>query len=89
MALRAVQSSRPDVILIDVMMPGMDGPSTVRFLKDNADTRDVPVVFLTAKAQAQEIERLLNFGAIGVLTKPFDPIELPRLLREMVAGHKP
>jgi CheY-like chemotaxis protein len=67
----------PDVILLDVMMPMMDGPATFAELQADARTRDVPVVLLTAKVQPAERRRWEGLGVAGVLTKPFDPLALP------------
>jgi CheY-like chemotaxis protein len=74
--LRLVKDKRPDVILLDVMMPRMDGYETCRRLKADAETRDIPVIFLTAKAQHFEMKRGLDVGALGYLIKPFDPMTL-------------
>jgi CheY-like chemotaxis protein len=82
--LQAARDHRPDVILLDVMMPGMDGPATLVRLREDPDTSAIPVVFLTAKAQAAERERLMDMHVAGLLSKPFDPMslagELGRLL---------
>lgn len=75
-ALQLVHELRPDMILLDVMMPGLDGPSTLRKLREMPDTAHVPVVFMTAKALPQEIERFLTLGAVAVIPKPFDPLSL-------------
>ncbi len=75
-ALQLAMASPPDAIVLDVMMPGMDGPATLEALRAEPATAEVPVVFLTAKAQAAELERLLALGADGVLAKPFDPMTL-------------
>ena len=74
--LRKAEDSRPDAILLDVMMPGLDGPSTLAALRSNPATANIPVIFLTAKAMLSELERLRGLGAAGVLTKPFDPLTL-------------
>ena len=66
----------PDAILLDVMMPDQDGPQTLRLLRQNAKTRSIPVLFLTAKVQAIERQRLKDIGASGTLAKPFDPMKL-------------
>lgn len=71
----------PDAILLDVMMPGMDGPATLAALQGNPLTAAIPVIFLTAKAMASELERLTTLGARGVLTKPFDPLTLAQQVR--------
>ena len=76
-ALRAAPAFGPDLILLDVMMPGMSGPDTLRALRSIETLRRVPIVFLTAKATADELEGLLEHGATGVIVKPFDPNRLP------------
>src|SRR3954468_9874704 len=70
------RADHPDAILLDVMMPDMDGPTTLAQLQSDPATRDIPVVFLTAKAQTAERTRLAELGAAGILTKPFDPLRL-------------
>jgi CheY-like chemotaxis protein len=70
------RTDRPDAILLDVMMPDLDGPATLAELQADPATRDIPVLFLTAKAQTAERSRLAQLGAAGVLTKPFDPLTL-------------
>lgn len=82
--LRKAQEDKPDVILLDVMLPGLDGPSTLAALRSNASTADIPVVFLTAKAMTSEVERLMGLGAVGVVTKPFDPMTLADDLRALL-----
>jgi CheY-like chemotaxis protein len=80
-AVNLAARERPDVILLDVMMPGRDGPATLAALRADERTAAVPVVFLTAKAMPSEIQRLKTLGAAGVLTKPFDPMTLAAALR--------
>lgn len=75
--VRKAEAERPDAILLDVMMPGMDGPATLALLRAGEATSRIPVVFLTAKAMTTELERLKALGAVAVLTKPFDPMKLP------------
>ncbi len=75
-AIREADASPPDAILLDVMMPGLDGPSTLARLKANPATADIPVIFLTAKARSGQHDILLEHGAKGVLVKPFDPMQL-------------
>jgi len=65
-----------DAVVLDVMMPGMDGPDTLAALRAEPATAALPVVFLTAKVQAAEIARLRELGATGVVAKPFDPMRL-------------
>ena len=78
---------QPDVILLDVMMPGLDGPATLRSLRTVDALAAVPVVFFTAKAQRAEIAELLALGAADVLGKPFDPMTLGDALRAIWARH--
>ena len=80
-ALVRAKEDHPDAVLLDVMMPGLDGPSTLARLREDPATSAIPVVFLTAKAIASEVDRLKSLGAAGVLTKPFDPMTLARELR--------
>jgi CheY-like chemotaxis protein len=82
--IRRAREDCPDVILLDMMMPGMDGLATLRALRGNPDTSGIPVVFLTATAMSAEVDRLKALGARGVLIKPFDPMALPGLLRGLV-----
>ena len=80
-ALAVVADWLPDVILLDDMMPGMDGPATLARLRDNALTASIPVVFMTARAQASEIALFRSLGAAGVIPKPFDPMSLAASVR--------
>jgi len=72
--LECVDEYNPDLILLDVMMPEMDGPTTFKNLQANEKTKSIPVIFITAKAQIHEVEIFKESGAIGVITKPFDPM---------------
>lgn len=74
--LRVAAAERPDAILLDVMMPGMDGPATARALKAQPETADIPVILLTAKVQAADRRRFDDLGVAGILAKPFDPMSL-------------
>lgn len=74
--LSLVQKSRPDLILLDVMMPRLDGYATCELLKRDPKANQIPVIFLTAKAQNADIQKGLAVGGIGYLTKPFDPTTL-------------
>ena len=67
---------RPDAILLDVMMPGIDGPATFKRLQADPQTRDIPVILLTAKVQSADRDRFEKLGVRGMLTKPFDPMKL-------------
>jgi CheY-like chemotaxis protein len=82
-AVAEVTAFRPDMILLDIMMPGMDGVQTFQHLRTMPDMCDVPVVFLTAKAQSHEVESYKALGAAAFISKPFDPITLPDQLRSI------
>jgi CheY-like chemotaxis protein len=77
-------AEHPDAILLDVMMPGLDGPATLERLQSIAATRSIPVIFLTAKARASERERLASLAVAGVLSKPFDPVSLPGQIADLL-----
>lgn len=82
-ALDQVLAFDPHFILLDVMMPGMDGPQTLLQLRELVDIQRVPVAFMTAKVQPAEIEHYLSLGARDVITKPFDPMQLANQVREI------
>jgi CheY-like chemotaxis protein len=82
-AVAFLETTRPDLVLLDVMMPGMDGPATLAALRKTAHGRDVPVVFMTARVREQEISQYLGLGAAGVVPKPFDPVALAGDVRQI------
>ena len=82
-ALEKAVSFKPDLVLLDVMMPGMDGPETLKGLRAFPELANTPVVFMTAKVQPQEVAGYLNLGAVGVIAKPFDPMTLAQELRDI------
>ena len=84
-ALEAAPAFAPQLVLLDVMMPGMDGPAVLAALRTRPETANVPIVFLTAKVQQEEIERLKSLGARDVLAKPFDPMKLSDEVRAVWA----
>jgi len=88
-ALNTVAEFCPQLILLDVMMPGMDGPTLLKHLRERPDTAQIPVVFLTAKTTAQEIKSLRDSGALDVIAKPFDPITLHVTVKSIWAGLDP
>ena len=75
---------RPDVILLDVMMPDMDGIETFKVLQQNAMTQDIPVIFLTAKAQTADCQQFQSTGVSGVITKPFNSLQLAEQISEIL-----
>ncbi len=77
-------AERPDAILLDVMMPGLDGPGTLARLQADPATASIPVVFLTAKVRQSEQQRWIDLGAAGVLVKPFDPMSLADQVAEVL-----
>jgi DNA-binding response OmpR family regulator len=83
--LAAARSERPDVILLDVMMPGMDGWQVLEQLLADERTRDVPIVFLTARAELRDQARGLELGGVDYITKPFNPVELAPLVADLLA----
>ncbi|MFL5355094.1 response regulator [Archangium sp.] len=83
-ALSKAAAERPDLILLDVMMPGMDGPTTLGQLRAQEATAKTPVIFMTAKVQKQEVARYLELGAVGVIGKPFDPMTLPADIKRLL-----
>lgn len=76
---------KPELILLDVMMPAMDGPTAFRQLRRQPGGADIPVVFITARTQPQEVAELKTLGAAGVIAKPFDPMSLASSVREYLA----
>jgi|GEM_PF-92274 len=85
-AMDAVADFAPDLIVLDVMMPVMDGPSTLKALRLRPESARTPVVFFTAKTQRSDIDAFLSYGAVSVLGKPFDPVTLADELRALWAG---
>jgi CheY-like chemotaxis protein len=88
-ALELAARERPDVVVLDVMMPDLDGPSTFQRLRADPATAAIPVIFMTAKAQKHEVESFLALGAAGVIPKPFDPMTLAAEVRRIVAAAAP
>lgn len=82
-ALARVGAFAPDLILLDVMMPGMDGPTTLTHLRADPATQDIPIIFMTAKVQPAEVKSYQVMGAINVIAKPFDPMTLAETVRTM------
>jgi len=84
-ALGVVEDWAPAVILLDMMMPVMDGAATLGHLRSNPRTANIPVVFMTARAQSRELDQFRSLGAVGVIPKPFDPMALAASLRAHIA----
>lgn len=86
MALERVASVKPDLVLLDFMMPGMDGAETLQRLRADPATAHIPVIFMTAKVQRREVDAYLAMGAIGVISKPFDPMTLADEVSALAEG---
>lgn len=84
-AIRQARRCRPDLILLDWMMPGMNGGEALSALRGDAATAAIPVVFMTAKARPEEVAQMRGLGALDVITKPFDPMTLPDTVRRIWA----
>jgi CheY-like chemotaxis protein len=82
-ALREAADFAPDMILLDVMMPGLDGPTTLKSMREQEPLRDVPVAFMTAKVQPGEVSHYKSLGALDVIAKPFDPMTLSGRITEI------
>ncbi len=82
-AMSQLEKATPDLILLDVMMPGMDGPEVLGRLQNMAPAKDIPVVFMTAKVQPQEVAHFKSLGAVDVIAKPFDPMTLADQIKEI------
>jgi two-component system, OmpR family, response regulator len=84
-AIEVITAFKPDLVMLDWMMPGMDGPTLFRKMKTEPEVSALPVVFITAKATQRDTDELLSLGAAGVLSKPFSPKDLPDQLRTIWA----
>jgi DNA-binding response OmpR family regulator len=82
--LEEARSERPDVILLDVMMPALDGWRVAERLVDDPSTQDIPIIFLTARAEFRDRARGLDLGGVDYVTKPFNPLELAALVRDLL-----
>jgi two-component system alkaline phosphatase synthesis response regulator PhoP len=85
-ALKKVEAEKPDLIVLDVMMPRMDGFEVLKRLQANPETRGIPIVMLTAKAQDADVFRGWSSGVSAYLTKPFNPLELVTFVRRILSG---
>lgn len=85
-ALDKAAEVKPDLILLDIMMPHMDGITAFKELAARQDLRHIPVIFMTAKVQHEEIQSYVELGAKGVITKPVDPLSLPEQILDILSG---
>ncbi|MHB8283710.1 MAG: response regulator [Caulobacteraceae bacterium] len=86
-ALSVLDAWAPDVVLLDVMMPMMDGPQTLEAIRQRRSAEDLPVIFITARVLATDRNRLMGLGAAGVIAKPFDPMKLAPDVAAIVSEH--
>jgi two-component system, OmpR family, alkaline phosphatase synthesis response regulator PhoP len=84
--LALAKKERPDAILLDVMMPGLDGWNVAERLLADEDTREIPIIFLTARADLRDRVRGLDVGGLDYVTKPFNPVDLATLVRDVVGA---
>ena len=82
-ALDCMAECSPDLILLDVMMPGIDGPGTMLEMRKREELESIPVIFMTAKVLPNEVDELMSLGALGVISKPFDPVSLGSQIQEI------
>jgi DNA-binding response OmpR family regulator len=82
--LEKARSDQPDVVLLDVMMPGLDGWQVAEKLLEDENTREIPIIFLTARAEFRDRAKGLDIGGIDYVTKPFNPLELAPLVRQLL-----
>jgi CheY-like chemotaxis protein len=87
-AIATARTEEPDLIILDMMMPDMDGKTTIGKLRQEPNLVDTPVIFLTAKVQAHEVESYSHLGAIGIISKPFDPLTLPEQVSALMEARK-
>ncbi|MCC6212267.1 MAG: response regulator [Burkholderiales bacterium] len=85
-AIARIRAFKPELVMLDWMMPGMDGPALFREMRATGDLKDLPVVFITAKASQRDLDELRAMGAAGTISKPFSPKELPDQLRAIWAA---
>ena len=83
LAIEAMTSFKPDLVMLDWMMPKLDGPALFRQMRAHAELKSLPVVFITAKAAQRDLDELMAMGAVGTISKPFSPKDLPDQLREI------
>jgi DNA-binding response OmpR family regulator len=84
--LDLARAERPDAVLLDVMMPGLDGWTVAERLLEDDETSEIPILFLTARADLRDRARGMDLGGLGYVTKPFNPVELASLVREAVGA---
>jgi DNA-binding response OmpR family regulator len=87
--LERARAVRPDIVVLDVMMPRMTGYEVARALRDDAETAHIPIIFVTARAQSSDVERGMELGVDDYITKPFDPLDLIDRVNSLLARNEP
>lgn len=82
-AIEAIDDFQPQLLLFDVMMPDMDGPTALKKIREMPDYKNTPAIFMTAKVQSNEVQAYLEMGALAVIAKPFDPMTLASQIQEI------
>jgi two-component system OmpR family response regulator len=82
-AIEKAKANPPDLILLDVMLPDMDGPAILGVLRKNSQTQQIPIIFMTAKVQPKDVNYYKDIGALGVIAKPFDPMLLVKMITDI------
>lgn len=88
-AVTIAKDEKPDLIVMDVTMPGQDGPATFLKLKEESETSSIPVIFLTGRVDQEDIDRFMELGIAGVIEKPFDPLKLPERICTLLDLEQP
>lgn len=88
-ALACVHQVNPDAVVLDWMMPELDGPATCQALRADKGTAALPIIFLSAKSDTHDIARMVELGACGHIAKPFDPMALGSQVRSLLERHRP
>jgi two-component system OmpR family response regulator len=87
-ALEKMRVEQPDLVVLDVMMPGMDGPAILERMRGDPDLEHIPVIFMTAKSDSHDFARFLRLSVIGVISKPFDPMDLGKQVQVLWTAHR-
>jgi DNA-binding response OmpR family regulator len=85
-ALRKIEESKPDLVLLDLVMPKLNGLDALKSMKENEATKDIPVIVLSARAQEEDIQRAMDLGASDYMAKPFKPAELLEVIERVLEG---
>ncbi len=87
-ALKKIRHDKPDLVLLDLVMPRLNGLDALKTMKENEETRDIPVIVLSARAQEEDIRRAMDLGADDYMAKPFRPVELLEVIEKVLERKK-